>query len=80
MNGNKVYKTQKQKLKSLSISNFVALKELTRLSKNLYNVTLYSIRQYYFQEQKFLRYESNYHYVKENKNYKLLGTDIAQQI
>lgn len=80
MNENKLYKTQKQKLKSLSTSNFVALKELTRLSKNLYNLTLYSIRQYYFQEQKFLRYESNYHYCKQNENYKLLGTDISQQI
>lgn len=80
MNEIKLYKTQKQKLKTLDKKEFLALKELTHVSKNLYNITLYSIRQYYFQEQKFLRYESNYHYVKENENYKLLGTDIAQQI
>lgn len=80
MNESKLYKTQKQKLKALSKSEFQALKILTHSSKNLYNVTLYSIRQYYFQEQKFLRYESNYHYVKENENYKLLGTDVSQQI
>lgn len=80
MNEIKLYKTQKQKLKTLSKNEFQALKVLTHVSKNLYNVTLYSIRQYYFQEQKFLRYESNYHYCKENENYKLLGTDISQQI
>lgn len=80
MNESKLYKTQKQKLKTLSKTQFLALKNLSHISKNLYNVTLYSIRQYYFQEQKFLRYESNYYYVKENDNYKLLGTDVAQQI
>lgn len=80
MNENKLYKTLKQKLKTLSKTEFQALKVLTHTSKNLYNVTLYSIRQYYFQEQKFLRYEENYHYCKENENYKLLGTDISQQI
>lgn len=80
MNKHKLYKTQKQKLKSLNKNEFQALKVLTHTSKNLYNVTLYSIRQYYFQEQKFLRYESNYHYCKENENYKLLGTDVSQQI
>ncbi|MGA9383359.1 MAG: transposase, partial [Phormidium sp.] len=49
------------------------------MSKNLYNVGLYSVRQYYFQERKHLRYESNYHYCKNNENYKQLNTDIAQQ-
>ncbi|WP_222425262.1 hypothetical protein [Planktothrix tepida] len=49
------------------------------MSKNLYNVGLYSVRQFYFSEQRYLRYESNYHQCKENENYKLLNTDIAQQ-
>ena len=56
-----------------------ALKALCRLSKNLFNVGLYNLRQYFFQEQKFLRYESAYHVCKFNDNYILLPTDIGQQ-
>ena len=74
-----MYLTQKNQIRGLSSKEFEALRVLCRLSKNLYNVGLYSIRQYFFQERKFLRYESNYHYCKVNENYKLLNTDIAQQ-
>ena len=56
-----------------------ALKALCRLSKNLFNVGLYNVRQYFFQQRKFLRYESSYHYAKPNENYILLSTDIGQQ-
>lgn len=56
-----------------------ALKALCRLSKNLFNVGLYNVRQYFFQQKKFLRYESSYHYAKSNENYILLSTDIGQQ-
>ncbi len=56
-----------------------ALKALCRLSKNLFNVGLYNVRQYFFNEKKFLRYESSYHYAKSNENYILLPTDIGQQ-
>ncbi|GGA49994.1 transposase [Okeania sp. KiyG1] len=45
----------------------------------MYNVGLYSVRQFYFAEGGYLRYESNYHYCKDNENYQLLQTDIAQQ-
>ena len=54
-------------------------KQLCRLSKNMFNVGLYNVRQYFFQERKHLRYEGNYHHSKENENYGLLATDIAQQ-
>ena len=57
-----------------------ALKAMCRLSKNLFNVGLYNVRQYFFNEKKFLRYESSYHYAKSNENYILLPTDIGQQI
>ncbi|GGA57296.1 hypothetical protein [Okeania sp. KiyG1] len=46
----------------------------------MYNVGLYSVRQFYFSKGGYLRYESNYHYCKDNENYQLLQTDIAQQI
>lgn len=55
------------------------LKQMCHLSKNMFNVGLYNARQYFFQERKYLRYEGNYHYAKENENYKALPTDIAQQ-
>ena len=74
-----VYKTQQQQLRRLTKAQFSALLLLCRLSKNLYNVALYSIRQHFFAQRKFLRYESNYHAVKDNENYQALNTDIAQQ-
>ncbi|NEQ78242.1 MAG: IS200/IS605 family element transposase accessory protein TnpB [Okeania sp. SIO2C9] len=74
-----MYLTQKNKIRNLSSQEFKALKQLCRLSKNMYNVGLYSVRQFYFAEGRYLRYESNYHYCKDNENYQLLQTDIAQQ-
>nr|MDJ0725668.1 transposase [Prochloraceae cyanobacterium] len=56
-----------------------ALRAMCRLSKNLFNVGLYNVRQYFFNEKKFLRYEGSYHYAKSNENYTLLPTDIGQQ-
>ena len=55
------------------------LTELCHLSKNMFNVGLYTVRQYFFQERKYLSYESNYHLCKENENYQLLATDCGQQ-
>ena len=74
-----MYLTQKNQLRYLSKAEFLALRELCRLSKNLYNVGLYTVRQYFFEERKHLRYESAYHLCKYNENYQLLNTDIAQQ-
>src|SRR5699024_7346518 len=68
-----------QQLKHLSKDEYLALKELSRLSKNMYNVALYNIRQYYFKERKFLSYEKNYHISKHNENYKLLNCNSTQQ-
>lgn len=63
----------------LSVEETQTLRTLCRLSKNLYNVGLYTVRQYFFTERKHLRYESTYHHCKTNENYKLLATDIGQQ-
>lgn len=71
--------TQKNQIRDLDKAQFEALRALCRLSKNLYNVGLYTVRQYWFAERKHLQYESNYHQCKGNENYKLLNTDIAQQ-
>ncbi|NET64324.1 MAG: IS200/IS605 family element transposase accessory protein TnpB [Moorea sp. SIO1G6] len=63
----------------LDRQQILALRQMCHLSKNMFNVGLYNVRQYFFQERKHLRYESNYYHSKENENYKLLPTDIAQQ-
>ena len=74
-----MYLTVKNQLRGLSSKEYTALRELCRLSKNLYNEALYSVRQYYFAERKYLRYEGNYHACKSSENYALLQTDVAQQ-
>lgn len=54
---------------TVRIENSQALKELCKLSKSLFNVGLYNVRQYFFQERKYLSYESNYHLSKDNENW-----------
>ncbi len=71
-NKNALFGVQKQQLKHLPKDEYLALKELSRLSKNMYNAAVYNIRQYYFKE-KILSYEKNYHISKHNENYKLLN-------
>ena len=57
------------------------LKNLCRLSKNLYNATLYEIRQYFFENKKYLSYPLIDKKFKETKNidYKSLPSQTAQQ-
>lgn len=77
---NVLFGVQKQQLKHLTKKEYIALKELCFLSKKMYNVALYSIRQYYFTEKKFLNYAKNYHLCKDNENFTLLNSNSAQQI
>ena len=57
------------------------LKNLCRLSKNLYNTTLYEIRQYFFENKKYLSYPLIDKKFKETNNidYKSLPAQTAQQ-
>jgi len=75
-----MYLTIKQQVKNLSKEEYLILKELCHIAKNLTNEAIYSIRQYFFANQKFLRYEENYKVLKNSENYKLLNSNIAQQI
>lgn len=75
-----MYQTQSNVIRSLSKEEYKMLREMCQYSNNLYNVALYNIRQYFFQEKKFLRYEENYHVCKANENYKLLQAGVSQQI
>lgn len=75
-----MYLTQTNIIRGLSASDYRQLRTLCSYANNMYNVALYNIRQYYFQEKKFLTYESNYHVCKTNENYRLLQAGVAQQI
>lgn len=74
-----MYLSVKQQIAGIYVSEYQTLRLLCRLSKNLYNEALYSVRQFYFAEKKYLNYFANYHVCKESKNYKSLGTDIGCQ-
>lgn len=69
--------TWKQNVKRLTQPEYSLLRRLCRLSKNVYNESLYNIRQHWATEGTYLRYESNYHVEKVSNNYKLLGSDAS---
>ena len=75
-----MYLTVKQQVKHLSKEDYLTIKYLCRVAKNLANEAIYNIRQYYFTESKYLRYENNYTLLKNSVNYKLLNSNMAQQI
>jgi len=74
-----MYLTVKQQVKHLTKEEYNILRELCRVAKNLTNQAIYNVRQHYFQEKQYLRYESNYHELKNSENYKLLNSNMAQQ-
>ena len=74
-----MYLTIKQQVKHLKKEEYNALRELCKIAKNLTNQAIYNVRQHYFQEKQYLRYESNYHEMKHLENYKLLNSNMAQQ-
>ena len=74
-----MYLVVKQQIKHLTKEEYNILRELCRTAKNLTNQAIYNIRQYYFQEKQYLRYEANYYEMKHLENYKLLNSNIAQQ-
>lgn len=75
-----MYLTVKQQVKHLSKEDYKTIKELCHIAKNLANEAIYNVRQYYFTEGKFLKYEKNYTLLKSSPNYKALNSNMAQQI
>lgn len=75
-----MYLTVKQQLKHLSKEEYLILRELCYSAKNLYNQAVYNIRQYYFDEGKYLNYVENNKLLKSSENYKILNSNMAQQI
>ena len=75
-----MYLTVKQQIRHLSKNDYKSLKELCHVAKNLTNEAIYNVRQYYFTEGKFLKYEKNYTLLKDSPNYKTLNSNMSQQI
>ena len=75
-----MYLTIKQQVKQLSKEDYKNLKSLAHYAKNLANEAIYNIRQYYLTERKYLNYENNYFLLKNSLNYKILNSNMAQQI
>lgn len=75
-----MYLTVKQQVKHLSKEEYRTIRELCHVAKNLTNEAIYNVRQYYFTEGEFLKYEKNYTLLKTSPNYKALNSNMAQQI
>lgn len=75
-----MYLTIKQQVKHLSKEDYLTIKELCHTAKNLANEAIYNVRQYYFTEGEFLKYEKNYTLLKNSPNYKALNSNMTQQI
>jgi len=74
-----MYLTIKQQAK-ISKENEDDLRLLCHLAKNLYNEALYAVRQHFFNTGKYLNYYDVYEELKNSDNYRLLNSNMAQQI
>lgn len=75
-----MYLVVKQQLNHLSKVEYNVLKEQCHISKNLKNQVLYEIRQKFFSDKSYLNYNEVYRLLKSSDNYKLLQSNMAQQI
>ena len=66
-------------IRGLTKAQYFQLRELCFFSNCLYNFALYNVRQKFFKDKTYLHFESNYHECKDNDNYKLLQSNMAQQ-
>ncbi|MFU1780276.1 RNA-guided endonuclease InsQ/TnpB family protein [Haloarcula japonica] len=72
-------KSLRQNLRNLDKEEYLILRKMSRLSKNLYNRHLYEVRQHFFDNGEYLNYYNTYSRVKSNENYELLPSQVAQQ-
>ena len=71
-----MYLTIRQQVKHLSKEDYRSLRELCHIAKNLANQAIYNVRQYYFNEGKYLNYPKNYAMLKSSSNYRILNVDF----
>ncbi|MBQ7738853.1 MAG: hypothetical protein IJT59_04295, partial [Desulfovibrionaceae bacterium] len=75
-----MYGVIKQQLKHLNKVEYLNLREVSHIAKNLKNEALYNIRQHFFQTGKCLNYNENYKLLNNSKNYKIINSNMGQQI
>lgn len=75
-----MYLTVKQQVKQLTKEDYRNIKKLCHIAKNLANEAIYNVRQYYFQEKKYLNDYQNWNLLKHSVNYKKLQVHVAQHI
>ena len=75
-----MYLAVKQQVKHLSKEEYLTIRALFHVAKNLTNEAIYNARQYYFTEGEFLKYEKNYTLLKNSSNCKALNDNMSQQI
>ena len=74
-----MYLAVRQQLNNLSKEEYLVLRELCHVSKNLYNQALYEIRQEYFKSKKYLNYYDVCKKLQGTENYSLLQAQMSQQ-
>ncbi len=74
-----MYLAVRQQLNNLSKEEYLVLRELCHVSKNLYNQALYEIRQEYFKSKKYLNYYDVCKKLQGTENYSLLQAQVSQQ-
>jgi IS605 OrfB family transposase len=75
-----MYLTVRQQVKHLTREEYLNIRKLAHAAKNLANEAIYNIRQYYFREGEYLNYQKNYTLLKDSPNYRMLNSNMAQQI
>lgn len=75
-----MYLVIKQQLKHLSKDEYKILRQLCHVAKNLKNQAIYNVRQHYFECHEYLSYNKNYGLLKTSDNYKMLNSNMAEQI
>lgn len=71
--------TQKNRLRKLNSEEYHIIQNLCHISKNLYNTTLYTVKNYFTENNQYLPYNETAGILKTDLNYKLLYSQCAQQ-
>ena len=74
-----MYRVQQNHLRAFSKEEYWILKKLTRWSKNVYNHTLWLMKEEWKKKKRFLEYKNAYPIIKTNEYYQRLPAQIAQQ-
>ena len=71
--------TVKHQINHISNEDYLNLRYLCRISKNLMNQAIYLCRQHFFKTKELLDYNLVYKLLKSSRNYTLLNSNMAQQ-